>query len=81
MDALMAEIHRDVNNGVYRCGFATTQQAYDEAFEGLFTTLVRFDVAYHGHFNYYATHNEINPTGIVPLGPDLRGWTTPHGRG
>ncbi|WBB89153.1 glutathione S-transferase C-terminal domain-containing protein [Verrucosispora sp. WMMC514] len=147
MDTLMAEIHRDVNNGVYRCGFATSQQAYDEAFEALFTrldalserlagrrylmgdsiteadvrlftTLVRFDVAYHGHFkcnrqkltelpvlwayardlfqtpgfgetvdfdhikrHYYATHHEINPTGIVPLGPDLHGWTTPHGRG
>ncbi|MEV6690681.1 glutathione S-transferase C-terminal domain-containing protein [Micromonospora sp. NPDC051196] len=147
MDRLMAEIHRDVNNGVYRCGFATSQQAYDEAFTALFarldvlserladqrylmgdtiteadvrlfTTLVRFDVAYHGHFkcnrqkltempvlwayardlfstpgfgetvdfdhikrHYYATHAEINPTGIVPLGPDLHGWTTPHGRG
>ncbi|MTK01881.1 glutathione S-transferase family protein [Micromonospora sp. CP22] len=147
MDVLMAEIHRDVNNGVYRCGFATSQQAYDEAYEALFarldalsarladqrylmgdsiteadvrlfTTLVRFDVAYHGHFkcnrqkltempvlwayardlfqtpgfgetvdfdhikrHYYATHHEINPTGIVPLGPDLGGWTTPHGRG
>ncbi|QGN50191.1 glutathione S-transferase family protein [Micromonospora sp. WMMC415] len=147
MDALMAEIHRDVNNGVYRCGFATSQSAYDEAFRALFarldalserladrrylmgdsiteadvrlfTTLVRFDVAYHGHFkcnrqkltempvlwayardlfqtpgfgetvdfdhikrHYYATHKMINPTGIVPLGPDLAGWTTPHGRG
>ncbi|MDZ5442599.1 glutathione S-transferase C-terminal domain-containing protein [Micromonospora sp. 4G57] len=147
MDALMAEIHRDVNNGVYRCGFATSQEAYDEAYLALFarldalserlagrrylmgdtiteadvrlfTTLVRFDVAYHGHFkcnrqklaempvlwayardlfqtpgfgdtvdfdhikrHYYGTHREINPTGIVPLGPDLSGWTTPHGRG
>ncbi|WP_262013648.1 glutathione S-transferase family protein [Micromonospora sp. Mcm103] len=147
MDALMAEIHRDVNNGVYRCGFATSQEAYDEAFTALFarldalserlagrrylmgdaiteadvrlfTTLVRFDVAYHGHFkcnerkltempvlwayardlfqtpgfgetvdfdhikrHYYATHDMINPTRIVPLGPDLSGWTTPHGRG
>ncbi|MGN9809613.1 glutathione S-transferase family protein [Micromonospora sp. BQ11] len=147
MDALMTEIHRDVNNGVYRCGFATSQEAYDEAFRALFarldalsgrlsdrrylmgdtiteadvrlfTTLVRFDVAYHGHFkcnrqkltempvlwsyarelfqtpgfsetvdfdhikrHYYATHKQINPTGIVPLGPDLSGWTTPHGRG
>ncbi|MCM0674541.1 glutathione S-transferase C-terminal domain-containing protein [Micromonospora phytophila] len=147
MDALMAEIHRDVNNGVYRCGFATSQAAYDEAFHALFarldalcerladrrylmgdaiteadvrlfTTLVRFDIAYHGHFkcnrhkltelpvlwayardlfqtpgfgetvdfdhikrHYYATHTAINPTGIVPLGPDLSGWTTPHGRG
>ncbi|MGK5523141.1 glutathione S-transferase family protein [Micromonospora sp. URMC 107] len=147
LDALMAEIHRDVNNGVYRCGFATSQAAYDEAFTGLFarldalserlagrrylmgdaiteadvrlfTTLVRFDVAYHGHFkcnrhkltelpvlwayardlfqtpgfgetvdfdhikrHYYGTHAAINPTGIVPLGPDTSGWTTPHGRG
>ncbi|MET8200519.1 glutathione S-transferase family protein [Micromonospora taraxaci] len=147
MNALMAEIHTDVNNGVYRCGFATSQEAYDEAFRALFarldvlserlagqrylmgdaiteadvrlfTTLVRFDAAYHGHFkcnrskltempvlwayardlfqtpgfgetvdfdhikrHYYATHREINPTGIVPLGPDEPGWGTPHGRG
>ncbi|MET8361256.1 glutathione S-transferase C-terminal domain-containing protein [Micromonospora sp. NPDC005171] len=147
MDALMAEIHTDVNNGVYRCGFATSQQAYDEAFRALFarldalserlagqrylmgdaiteadvrlfTTLVRFDAAYHGHFkcnrnkltempvlwayardlfqtsgfgetvdfdhikrHYYGTHREINPSGIVPLGPDESGWRTPHGRG
>ncbi|MEU1590797.1 glutathione S-transferase C-terminal domain-containing protein [Micromonospora sp. NPDC005710] len=147
MDALMAEIHTDVNNGVYRCGFATSQPAYDEAFRALFarldvlserlagqrylmgdaiteadvrlfTTLVRFDAAYHGHFkcnrdkltelpvlwayardlfqtpgfgetvdfdhikrHYYGTHREINPSGIVPLGPDESGWRTPHGRG
>ncbi|MEU8183143.1 glutathione S-transferase C-terminal domain-containing protein [Micromonospora sp. NPDC049044] len=147
MDALMAEVHHDVNNGVYRCGFATSQEAYDEAFRALFarldalserlagqrylmgdaiteadvrlfTTLVRFDAAYHGHFkcnrskltempvlwayardlfqtpgfgetvdfdhikrHYYGTHREINPTGIVPLGPDESGWRTPHGRG
>ncbi|NYH45505.1 putative glutathione S-transferase [Micromonospora jinlongensis] len=147
MDALMAEIHTDVNNGVYRCGFATSQEAYDEAFRALFarldalserlagqrylmgdaiteadvrlfTTLVRFDTAYHGHFkcnrqkltempvlwayardlfqtpgfgetvdfdhikrHYYGTHREINPSGIVPLGPDDSGWSTPHGRG
>ncbi|EEP73997.1 glutathione S-transferase [Micromonospora sp. ATCC 39149] len=147
MDALMADVHRDVNNGVYRCGFATSQAAYDEAFTALFarldalserlsgqrylmgdaiteadvrlfTTLVRFDAAYHGHFkcnrhkltelpvlwayardlfqtpgfgdtvnfdhikrHYYGTHPAINPTGIVPLGPDTAGWATPHGRG
>ncbi|MEU5959974.1 glutathione S-transferase C-terminal domain-containing protein [Micromonospora parva] len=147
MDALMAGIHADVNNGVYRCGFATSQGAYDEAFRALFarldalserlagqrylmgdaiteadvrlfTTLVRFDAAYHGHFkcnrdkltempvlwayardlfqtpgfgetvdfdhikrHYYGTHREINPSGIVPLGPDESGWRTPHGRG
>ncbi|MEU4555561.1 glutathione S-transferase family protein [Micromonospora violae] len=147
MDALMAEIHTNVNNGVYRCGFATSQEAYDEAFRALFTrldalserlagqrylmgdaiteadvrlftTLVRFDAAYHGHFkcnrnkltempvlwayardlfqtpgfgetvdfdhikrHYYGTHQQINPTGIVPLGPDESGWSAPHGRG
>jgi len=83
----------------------------------LFTTLVRFDAVYHGHFkcnrskltempvlwayardlfqtpgfgdtvdfvhikrHYYEVHEDINPTGIVPLGPDLTGWTAPHGR-
>ncbi len=83
----------------------------------LFTTLVRFDAVYHGHFkcnrtklvempalwgyardlfqtpgfgdtvdftqikqHYYVVHSEINPTGIVPKGPDLSGWRTPHGR-
>jgi putative glutathione S-transferase len=88
-----------------------------EADVRLFTTLVRFDAVYHGHFkcnrhklaempvlwayardlfqtpgfgdtvdfdhvkrHYYEVHRDINPTGIVPLGPDLSGWTTPHGR-
>jgi putative glutathione S-transferase len=83
----------------------------------LFTTLVRFDAVYHGHFkcnrdklaempvlwayardlyqtpgfgdtvdfdhikrHYYQVHTGINPSGIVPLGPDPAGWTTPHGR-
>jgi len=83
----------------------------------LFTTLVRFDPVYHGHFkcnrhkltempvlwayardlfqtpgfgdtvdfvhikrHYYEVHRDVNPTGIVPLGPDLSGWLTPHGR-
>ncbi|HKJ22425.1 MAG TPA: glutathione S-transferase C-terminal domain-containing protein, partial [Gammaproteobacteria bacterium] len=130
---------------VYRAGFATTQEAYEQAFDGLFeamermesrlggqrylagdriteadwrlfTTLVRFDAVYHGHFkcnlrriddypalrgyirdlyqhkgiggtvdidfikrHYYGSHDTINPTGIVPLGPDLD-FTTPHGR-
>ena len=79
IDQLNALIYPNVNNGVYRCGFATTQEAYDEAFESLFatldelearlarrryllgnriteadwrlfTTLVRFDSVYHGHF-------------------------------
>ena len=141
MDVLIGEIFRDVNNGVYRCGFATTQQAYDGAYQQLFarldvleqrladrrylmgeavtevdvrlfTTLVRFDAVYHGHFktnrqklteftnlwryardlfsqqgfgdtvnfdhikrHYYVTHDTINPTGIVPAGPDPSVWT------
>src|SRR5690606_158991 len=79
IDAVNARVYPDVNNGVYKAGFATTQQAYEEAvrplFEALdwleerltdadwlvggrlteadirlFTTLVRFDAVYHGHF-------------------------------
>lgn len=79
MEPLMDDIYERVNNGVYRCGFATTQEAYDEAFADvfagldalderlasrrylmgdrlteadwrLFTTLVRFDPVYVGHF-------------------------------
>ena len=79
IDAVNALIYDRVNNGVYKCGFATTQEAYNEAFDALFgaldelearlarqrylvgsrlteadwrlfTTLVRFDAVYHGHF-------------------------------
>ncbi len=79
IDALNERIYPNVNNGVYRAGFATTQEAYEEAFDGLFntlesletlldknrylageqiteadwrlfTTLIRFDAVYHGHF-------------------------------
>ncbi|WP_409182913.1 glutathione S-transferase family protein [Amycolatopsis sp. VS8301801F10] len=140
------KVFRDVNNGVYKAGFATSQEAYEEAYRALFsrldwlssrltdqrylvgdtiteadirlfTTLVRFDAVYHGHFkcnrqkltempvlwayardlfqtpgfgdtidfgqikeHYYVVHRNVNPTGIVPLGPDLAGWLTPHGR-
>ncbi|GAA1590042.1 glutathione S-transferase C-terminal domain-containing protein [Kribbella hippodromi] len=140
MDALIDDIYQDVNNGVYRCGFATSQEAYEAAYDALFarldvlenrlahreyllgdtlrevdvrlfTTLVRFDAVYHGHFkcnrqklteypnlwayarrlyqlpgfgdtvdfdqikrHYYVTHDNINPTGIVPKGPDPRVW-------
>lgn len=147
IDEVIEPIFRNVNNGVYRAGFATTQQAYDEAYETLFaeldrlevrladrryllgdrlteadirlfTTLVRFDAVYHGHFkcnrnkltelpvlwayardlfqtpgigdtvdfdhikrHYYGTHEAINPTRIVPRGPDPSGWSEPHGRG
>jgi len=146
MDALMARIHTDVNDGVYKCGFAGSQQAYDQAYEALFagldaleerlstqrylmgetiteadvrlfTTLVRFDPVYHGHFktnrtklsempvlwayardlfqtpgfgdtvdfaqikaHYYIVHKDLNPTQIVPAGPDTADWLSPHGR-
>lgn len=146
IDAVNAEVFADVNNGVYRCGFAGSQGAYETAYRRLFarldalsqrlatrrylvgdtiteadvrlfTTLVRFDAVYHGHFkcnrqkltempvlwayardlfgtpgfgdtvdfghiksHYYEVHRDINPTGIVPAGPDLSGWLTPHGR-
>jgi putative glutathione S-transferase len=39
IDRINAQVYANVNNGVYRCGFATTQQAYEEAFDILFTTL------------------------------------------
>jgi len=79
IDAINAFVYPNINNGVYRCGFATTQVAYEEAFDALFaaldelesrlsqsrylvgnqmteadvrlyTTLVRFDAVYVGHF-------------------------------
>jgi putative glutathione S-transferase len=146
MEEVMDLVFRDVNNGVYRCGFAGSQEAYDKAYNRLFdrldwlserlesrrylmgeaiteadvrlfTTLVRFDPVYHGHFkcnrqklsempvlwayardlfqtpgfgdtvdffdikqHYYVVQRDINPTGIVPAGPDLSGWLAPHGR-
>ena len=146
IDEVAELVYRDVNNGVYRCGFAGSQDSYDKAYlrlfdrldwlsdrlagqrylvgetiteadVRLFTTLVRFDAVYHGHFkcnrqklselpvlwayardlfqtpgfgdtidfdhikrHYYEVHKDINPTGIVPVGPDLAGWLTPHGR-
>jgi putative glutathione S-transferase len=146
MDELMDWVYREVNNGVYRCGFAGSQEAYEKAYNRLFaaldrlsdrladrrylvgdtiteadlrlfTTLARFDPAYHGHFkcnrskltempvlwayardlfqtpgfgdtidfdhikrHYYEVHRDINPTGIVPAGPDLSAWLTPHHR-
>jgi putative glutathione S-transferase len=146
IDEVAERIYQDINNGVYRCGFASSQDAYDKAyvrlFEALdwleerlsgrrylvgdtiteadvrlFTTLTRFDAVYHGHFkcnrqklselpvlwayardlfqtpgfgdttdfvhikrHYYLVHTDINPSGIIPDGPDLSGWLTPHGR-
>ena len=145
IDDVNAMVYPNVNNGVYRCGFAGTQKAYDEAVKRLFdtldqlderlsrtrylvgetlteadwrlfTTLVRFDAVYHGHFkcnvrriedyanlsgylrelyqvdgvaetvdldhikrHYYMSHRHINPTGIVPRGPQLD-FERPHGR-
>ncbi|MEV7729738.1 glutathione S-transferase C-terminal domain-containing protein [Streptomyces sp. NPDC087917] len=146
IDAVNDTVYADVNNGVYRAGFAGSQKSYAQAYERLFarldllserlatsrylvgdtiteadvrlfTTLVRFDAVYHGHFkcnrhkltelpvlwayardlfqtpgfgdtvdfthikqHYYTVHSDINPTGIVPEGPDGSGWTAPHGR-
>lgn len=146
IDEINAVVFKDVNNGVYQCGFAGSQRAYEAAYRRLFarldalserlatqrylvgdtiteadvrlfTTLVRFDAVYHGHFkcnrqklaempvlwayardlfatpgfgdtvdfghiksHYYEVHRDINPTGVVPAGPDLSGWLTPHGR-
>jgi glutathionyl-hydroquinone reductase len=140
LDGLMGQIYTDVNNGVYRCGFAASQEAYERAYDmlfarldaleqrlsgrdflvgdrlteadvRLFTTLVRFDAVYHNHFrcnrkklsempalwryarrlfrrpgfgetvdfdqikrHYYTTHDAINPSRIVPKGPDVSGW-------
>lgn len=146
IDEVNARIYSDINNGVYRCGFAASQASYEEAYHRLwsamdeisdrlatrrylvgdhiteadirlFTTLVRFDPVYHGHFkcnrsrlsdmpvlwaylrdlfqtpgfgdttdfrqikqHYYVVHSEVNPTGIVPLGPDLSSLWSEHGR-
>ncbi|HIP77332.1 MAG TPA: glutathione S-transferase family protein, partial [Kiloniellaceae bacterium] len=145
IDAVNAVVYDHVNNGVYKCGFATSQEAYEEAFDALFatlddlearlsgqrylvgerlteadwrlfTTLLRFDPVYHGHFkcnlrriadypnlsnylrdlyqvagvaetvdffhikqHYYGSHETINPTGIVPKGPEVDLWL-PHDR-
>jgi len=146
IDEINERVYQDVNNGVYRCGFATTQEAYEKAFHQLFatldwleerlsrqrylagdqiteadwrlfTTLVRFDAVYVGHFktnlkriedypnlsnylrnlyqrpgvadtvnfehiksHYYVSHSTINPTGIIPAGPELD-FFRPHDRG
>ncbi len=145
IDEINALVYPNINNGVYRTGFASTQAAYEEAFRALFdtlaaieerlagqrylvgnrlteadwrlfTTLIRFDAVYVGHFkcnwkriadysnlsnylrdlyqvpgvaetvhldhikqHYYASHRHINPTGIVPVGPELD-FNAPHDR-
>lgn len=136
IDEFNDRIYESLNNGVYKCGFATTQEAYEEAYTPLFetldfledelsevdylvgnqlteadirlfTTLIRFDSVYYGHFkcnkkriqdypnlhrfvarmmsnpkieatvnmhhikhHYYGSHRQLNPSGIVPVGPD-----------
>jgi putative glutathione S-transferase len=145
IDAVNELVYPNINNGVYRAGFATTQAAYDEASRSvfaaldelerrlsrqryvaaprlteadwrLFPTLIRFDAVYYSHFkcnlrriadypnlsnylrdlyqvpgveetvsidhikrHYYGSQLKVNPTGIVPLGPELH-LTAPHDR-
>lgn len=145
IDRINAPIYDHVNNGVYKAGFATSQEAYAESVSQLFnvldeierrlsrrrylagdrvteadwrlfTTLVRYDAVYFGHFkcnirrlvdypnlwgytrelyqvpgvagtvnmdhiksHYYGSHETINPTRIVPVGPDID-FGAPHGR-
>ncbi|HKJ95097.1 MAG TPA: glutathione S-transferase family protein, partial [Gammaproteobacteria bacterium] len=146
IDAINALVYDRVNNGVYKTGFATSQDAYEEAVGRLFsaldhlearlseqrylagdrlteadwrlfTTLVRFDPVYVGHFkcnlrrlvdyphlwaytrelyqmpgvsktvsldhikrHYYTSHPTINPTRIIPMGPEID-FDEPHCRG
>ena len=145
IDAINEDVYHNINNGVYKSGFATAQEAYEEAFDDLFaaldrvedrlsrnryllgdriteadwrlfTTLVRFDAVYVGHFkcnrnriadfphmsgylrelyqwpgvketvnfehikqHYYYSHDMVNPTRVVPKGPELD-LEAPHGR-
>ncbi|WP_345264431.1 glutathione S-transferase C-terminal domain-containing protein [Nocardioides nanhaiensis] len=147
MEEVMKRVFTEVNNGVYRCGFAGDQESYQDAYDRLwtamdwleerlasrrflmgdaiteadvrlFTTLARFDAVYHGHFkanrvkltempqlwgyardlfqtagfgetidfaqiktHYYVVHKDINPTQVVPAGPEPDVWLEPHGRG
>jgi len=146
IDAINDEVFQNVNNGVYRCGFASTQEAYEEAFLDLFgtldrlearlsrqrylagdriteadwrlfTTILRFDAVYYTHFkcnlrrimdypnlsnylrelhqvpgiaetvsmdhikrHYFMSMPNLNPSGIVPLGPALD-FAARHDRG
>ncbi|CAD5999955.1 glutathione S-transferase family protein [Agreia sp. COWG] len=146
IDEVNSLVFSDVNNGVYRCGFAGSQRSYERAYRTLFdrldwlserlstrrflvgdtiteadirlfTTLARFDAVYHGHFktnrqkltempvlwayardlfqtpgfgdtidfeqikqHYYIVQTDLNPTQIVPVGPDVSGWLEPSGR-
>jgi len=145
IDRLNDLIYPNINNGVYRAGFATSQTAYEQAFRNvfdtldeieqilsqhrylvgnsvteadwrLFSTLIRFDAVYYSHFkcnwrlisefpnlsnylrdlyqvpgvaetvsieqikrHYYGSQRQVNPTGIVPVGPQLD-FSAPHDR-
>ncbi|WP_444958643.1 glutathione S-transferase family protein [Microbulbifer sp. ZKSA002] len=145
IDTINQLVYENINNGVYRCGFATTQEAYESAYYNLFsaldqvekilgeqrylvgteiteadwrlfTTLIRFDAVYHGHFkcnrqrledfpnlrnyvrelyqwpkvaetvnfhhikrHYYFSHTSINPTQVVPVGPEIN-YNSSHNR-
>ncbi|MYB33967.1 MAG: glutathione S-transferase family protein [Gammaproteobacteria bacterium] len=145
IETVNGRVYENINNGVYRAGFATTQDAYEMAYHALFdaldwvesslsqqrylvggqiteadwrlfTTLIRFDAVYHGHFkcnrqrledysnlsgytrelyqwpgiaetvnflhikrHYHFSHSMINPTQVVPAGPDID-YNTPHRR-
>ncbi|UTW45697.1 glutathione S-transferase family protein [bacterium SCSIO 12696] len=145
IESINKVVYDTINNGVYRCGFATSQEAYQQAYQSLFesldqieerlsgqrylvgsdvteadwrlfTTLIRFDAVYHGHFkcnrerledfpaisnyvrelyqwpgvadtvdfyhikrHYYFSHTMINPTQVVPAGPDID-YDRPHNR-
>ena len=146
IDEINDFVYHNINNGVYKCGFASEQEAYEEACYNLFnaldkvdallkeqpflvggdiseadwrlfTTLLRFDPVYVGHFkcnlkriadyphlsnylrqlyqvpgvadtvdmthikrHYYVSHRQVNPTGIVPVGPEVD-LSQPHNRG
>jgi len=146
IDPINAFIYETINDGVYRCGFARSQQAYEASFRKLFAaldeieqrlgrqrylvgdrfteadlrlfpTLVRFDAVYYSHFKcnlrriadyhnlsnylreiyrmpgvaetvdmagiklgYYGGMRNLNPSGIIPLGPELD-FAAPHDRG
>ncbi len=145
IDKINELVYSNINNGVYRAGFATSQSAYEQAFRNLFDsldeieqllsqqrylagnaiteadwrlfpTLVRFDAVYYSHFkcnwrhiyeypnlsnyvrdlyqqpgvaetvslaqikrHYYGSQRQVNPTGIVPVGPQLD-YSAPHDR-
>ena len=145
IDSIIESIHTQINTGVYKAGFADTQEEYEQAVDTLFRalkrwggvlgerrflagseltladvflfpTLYRFDAVYHTHFkcnvrrlvdfdnpwdyardiyqrpsvqatcnmehikaHYYRSHEDLNPTGFVPVGPEAK-WSAPHER-